>query len=324
MQSLAEIVTLFAEYDAAVAPTAQDLVRACDLCLSVCEEGLSRPLKEYLLAVLKKRFQASVIFCGVRGQISVGEMDCAFIMQLSLRVHSFLFEETILADVFKVFEEYAPQNLRVPLMQDEANKMLLIHYGNRLYKCFHQYFMCIVGGFEFAHYDSNESFEADDVVEDRYDKTSSRWFELFPNYSLEDALKAIRLAGWHILFQEQIKDCITFAIKDKVDRICQDQSGEAQLQRIQQWKDIVVLPIVSSLYEKSSPNPSAMVLEDERPSKEQSQFVSMLDDLVFSSLVHTRARGMFELIADFPDSTPALAELTEVLKHNQQHHVVGR
>jgi hypothetical protein len=115
--------------------------------------------------------------------------------------------------------------------------------------------------------------------------------------------------GWSDIYSQKYINMLHEAIEEKVENLCKGEYQTEFLPELRQYVDVTILPFALNIFSRDLTSEKSANLLVEKDSE------SKLRDLLQHSLLHalskSRAKELFEIVADFPDSIMAIKELKE-------------
>jgi len=156
--------------------------------------------------------------------------------------------------------------------------------------------------------------DEDDEDDDANDADSS--VDIVSSLSLEEissALSTLRVLEWSTkLFKDETLRVLQCVLDVHVSETCKGEYGKAYIPELQTWLQNVLLPFAQQ----------AMGLQSDASSS--SSLYLSLSHALLRSLAHVRARELFDMVADFPESLCALKELKEAIAVTKTLSSVGK
>lgn len=159
---------------------------------------------------------------------------------------------------------------------------------------------------------------------------------------LIQSFELCRKFGWTALYRMKYVNMIHEIIEEKVGNLCSGEYQTEFLPNLQQWLDATILPFAQEILRPladtsdiDSSNLSAIeeiiIRQNYQPAQPDAKSVSNeagLKVLLHNSLLHalsmSRAKELFEIVADFPDSVLAIRELREAVNGSSNLPHVGK
>eukprot|EP00629_Pelagomonadales_sp_RCC1024_P017134 CAMPEP_0119261140 /NCGR_PEP_ID=MMETSP1329-20130426/1278_1 /TAXON_ID=114041 /ORGANISM="Genus nov. species nov., Strain RCC1024" /LENGTH=570 /DNA_ID=CAMNT_0007260643 /DNA_START=295 /DNA_END=2004 /DNA_ORIENTATION=+ len=124
---------------------------------------------------------------------------------------------------------------------------------------------------------------------------------------------------WYRFFDETIHFIIYQGIECCVSGLCSAKYDSPMLGGLDQWKNSVLLPWLASIASRNS-----CWIEQQHTETNNLQSLGHLVNLVLDeNYVSARVRELYNIIAEYPESTCAILELRSALSRTQQHHLLA-
>mmetsp|Transcript_7225 Transcript_7225/g.11973 ORF Transcript_7225/g.11973 Transcript_7225/m.11973 type:complete len:739 (+) Transcript_7225:1-2217(+) len=158
--------------------------------------------------------------------------------------------------------------------------------------------------------EDDEEEDVDDEDEDEDDMDVDTVVQnLMP---LEEFGQQMGELEWFQLIEEPLSDTLCQETERNITRVCKGKFEEHLLGRVSAWLDSVALSWLRELLEGC--------IADKNVCKEKfAQYRTRLEFHVFETLCDLRMTEVFDIIREFPDSSPALMDLKDCLARTHQH-----
>jgi anaphase-promoting complex subunit 2 len=113
-------------------------------------------------------------------------------------------------------------------------------------------------------------------------------------------LQMIRILHWPMVFEDIFINFIVSIVDSKVQEVCKGNSDKTFYSELVDWLDEVLSGFILDIYASANDN-----------SKVDSLLATIKSKFIYKSISKLRATELFDIIADYPDSLPALTELRE-------------
>ncbi|XP_050425867.1 anaphase-promoting complex subunit 2 [Adelges cooleyi] len=142
----------------------------------------------------------------------------------------------------------------------------------------------------------------------------------------EHILESFHLTNWQLidigllepLAGDVIIDLIRNRIETEVQDITKENFGEYQVSLLEKWIDTVVYDWMRHIYKPKCSN--VVIIDD----KSLEVFMRKLKHLLYESYTKTRIDQLFNIIIEYPDSEPAVMDLSATLKKTDLKSVLCR
>lgn len=139
-----------------------------------------------------------------------------------------------------------------------------------------------------------------------------KWLRYPNNNRLCSIIEEFQLCkkfGWTDIYSQKYINMLHEAIEEKVESLCKGEYQTEFLPELRQYVDVTILPFALNIFSRDMNTETSVNLGIEKDSGLK------LKDLLQHSLLHalskSRAKELFEIVADFPDSIVAIKELKE-------------
>ncbi|CAN0923592.1 Anaphase-promoting complex subunit 2 [Linum grandiflorum] len=145
-------------------------------------------------------------------------------------------------------------------------------------------------------------------------------------------VRRLRSLGFTSMTEDAYASAIFLLLKDKVDDLAGDDYRGSVLESIKQWIQAVPLQFLSALLaylgdstSHGSPSPSvksplaSQYSLSNMPSEGFIRWQLRLEYFAYETLQDLRIAKLFEIIVDYPDSSPAIEDLKQCLEYTGQH-----
>ena len=131
-----------------------------------------------------------------------------------------------------------------------------------------------------------------------------------PKHDVRQRLTALQYLKWTELFKSTLMKSIGVAIENHVSEICQGEYEEEFIPRLKLWLETSIFPFVEELFLPTRPKRQMLHKE--------------LSRLLSRCLCRVRAKELFEMVRDFPQSLVALNELKEASSASSNQSYIGK
>ncbi|GBG30278.1 Anaphase-promoting complex subunit 2 [Hondaea fermentalgiana] len=129
---------------------------------------------------------------------------------------------------------------------------------------------------------------------------------------LDEFGRRMVILEWFLLIEEPLSDILCKSTEKNISRVCKGKFEYNLLGRVRAWLDSVALAWLQELLQ--------VCLADPVVCKEKfAQYRARLEFHVFETLCDLRMAEVFDIITEFPESSPALEDLKDCLARTHQH-----
>jgi anaphase-promoting complex subunit 2 len=160
-----------------------------------------------------------------------------------------------------------------------------------------------------------EEEDAEEEDSEMKDDTTTKGL-VFDSDQLQWLYQDLRTLGWlPNLLSRSIGHVLHEAMQQfTLQQIKGNYNEDGLLDTLMNWKDMVLLPWIQDLLGSEMSDPTQSLSHDWR---------SKLEYAIMESFCNARKTEIFDIIADYPDSSPAVRELGRILRKTRMQRAMG-